>query len=123
MEPLNNSADLNTLLDLNGITYQVDEAGKFWVKFEAKPTELTPQRPQGVKYSFTLHDEECQRMLGFDNAHAVIEGTGPGARTRIRFDHLHAGEQVRFYNYTSANALVTDFWKEVDTFLKIWGEQ
>ena len=54
-----------------------------------------PERPHGLNYSLTLHDDEGERLLGFDNAHAIREGSGPGARTRNEYDHKHSGEQVR----------------------------
>lgn len=57
-------------------------------------------------------------MLGFDNAHPIREGSGPGARTRIEYDHQHKGARVRFYDYLNAEALLTDFWNEVDRILK-----
>jgi hypothetical protein len=55
--------------------------------------------------------------LGFDNAHPIREGTGPGARTRIEYDHKHRGERARFYEYVDAVSLLTDFWTEVDRIL------
>lgn len=57
-------------------------------------------------------------LLGFDNAHSISEGNGPGARTRIEYDHKHAGERVRFYDYQDAGTLVADFWAEVDKILQ-----
>ena len=75
-------------------------------------------KPHGLDYSLTLHDGDGQRILGFDNAHAIKEGSGPGAKTRIEYDHAHKGERVRFYDHTDAGALVTDFWTEVDKILK-----
>ena len=64
------------------------------------------------------HDGDNQRLLGFDNAHPINEGTGPGARTRIEYDHKHKGERVRFYIYADAVTLLDDFWTEVDLILK-----
>jgi hypothetical protein len=57
-------------------------------------------------------------LLGFDNAHAIKEGSGPGARTRIEYDHRHKGERVRFYLYKDAATLLADFWADVDLILK-----
>ena len=42
----------------------------------------------------------------------------PGARTRIEYDHKHAGERVRFYDYMDAAKLLADFWTEVETVMK-----
>jgi hypothetical protein len=107
---------LDNLLDLDGVSYVVD--GPFWVKFEAKKVPLTPEKPHGMDYSITLHDGDGQRILGFDNAHAISEGSGPGAKTRIEYDHTHKGGRVRFYDYKDAVTLLTDFWTEADKILK-----
>jgi Family of unknown function (DUF6516) len=66
----------------------------------------------------TLHDSENQRLLGFDNAHPVRQGSGPGARTRTERDHKHMGKRVRYYDDQNAVTLLTDFWTEVDLILK-----
>ncbi|HXC96382.1 MAG TPA: DUF6516 family protein [Edaphobacter sp.] len=108
-------SSLDNLLYLDGVSYVID--GPYWVKFEVKQVPETPEKPHGLDYSLTLHDGEGQRILGFDNAHAVTEGTGPGAKTRIEYDHTHKGERVRFYDYQDAITLVTDFWTEVDKIL------
>ncbi|WP_263377976.1 toxin-antitoxin system TumE family protein [Granulicella paludicola] len=107
---------LDTLLLLDGERFVVE--GGFWVKFEVKRMPSTPERPHGLDYSLTLHDGDGERLLGFDNAHAIREGSGPGARTRIEYDHKHKGERVRFYDYQDAVTLLTDFWTEVDVILK-----
>ncbi|MCC7005929.1 MAG: hypothetical protein IT497_04720 [Ottowia sp.] len=89
-----------------------------WVKFEVKRCAITPERPHGIKYSLTLHNEKGSRLLGFDNAHAIHEGSGPGIRTRIEYDHKHKGEQVKFYVYENAASLLEDFWTEVEMILQ-----
>jgi ribosomal protein S18 len=78
---------------------------------------VTREKPHGMDYSITLHDGKGRRILGFDNAHAISEGSGPGAKTRIEYDHTHKGERVRFYNYKDAVTLLTDFWTEADKIL------
>jgi hypothetical protein len=57
----------------------------------------------------TLDEGNGHRILGFDNAHATAEGSGPGAKTRIEFDHTHRGERIHFYDYKDAVTLLTDF--------------
>jgi hypothetical protein len=79
---------------------------------------LSQGKPHGLEYSLTLHGSENERLLGFDNAHPVRQGSGPGARTRIEYDHKHKGERIRFYEYQDAVTLLTDFWTEVDLILK-----
>ena len=113
----NRDASLDALLLLDGETFFADEAGKHWVKFVVKRVPVTSNRPHGLTYSLTLHDQSGVRLLGFDNAHAVREGSGPGVRTRIEHDHQHSGEVVRFYVYQDAASLLKDFWAEVDSIL------
>ena len=112
---------LDTLLFLDGESFMVDETLHYWVKFEVKKVSVSAERPHGLKYSLTLHDERGARILGFDNAHAVQEGSGPGARTRIEYDHRHGKEAVRFYYYQDAATLMADFWSEVEKILEEGG--
>ncbi len=107
---------LDTLLLLDRETFVIE--GSFWVKFEVNRVPPSPEKPHGLDYSLTLHGESGLRLLGFDNAHSIKEGTGPGARTRIEYDHKHTGERVRFYHYADAATLLADFWHEVDQILK-----
>ncbi|MEX3957073.1 DUF6516 family protein [Trinickia sp. EG282A] len=108
---------LDTLLYLDGERFVVDSGGKCWVKFEVRQCAVSAERPQGLRYSLTLHDEAGCRLLGFDNAHPIREGSGPGARTRVEYDHTHRGPKVRFYPYKDAAKLLADFWVEVEAIL------
>jgi hypothetical protein len=72
----------------------------------------------GLPYSLTLHDEDGERLLGFDNAHPVRETSGPGAATRVEYDHRHSGERVKFYIYTDAATLLAAFWTAVEDILR-----
>ena len=109
---------LDTLLYLNGDTFFADAEGEHWVKFVVKKVQTTPERPHGLNYSLTLHNKKGYRLLGFDNAHPIREGSGPGAKTRIEYDHLHGGDSVRFYQYQNAATLLADFWIEVEAILQ-----
>ncbi len=112
---MDHDLSLDTLLLLDGETFVVEE--NFWVKFEVKRVPALPEKPHGLDYSLTLHDGHGERLLGFDNAHPIREGAGPGARTRIEYDHKHKGKRVRFYDYKDAMSLLVDFWKEVESIL------
>lgn len=90
----------------------------WWVKFEVKTCAVSPQQPHGIKYSLTLHDGDGRRVLGFDNAHPIAGGTGPGAPACTEYDHRHAGERIRRYDYRDAGTLVADFWQEVAKVLQ-----
>ena len=107
---------LDTLLDLDGDSYVLD--GLYWVKFEAKRVPVSSEKPHGLDYSLTLHDDRGARLLGYDNAHGIREGPGPGTRTRIEYDHKHKGHRVRFYGYIDAATLLADFWTDVDAILQ-----
>jgi hypothetical protein len=109
---------LDALLLLDGETFVIDSGGMLWVKFVVKQAAVSRERPHGLNYSLSLHDEEGERLLGFDNAHAVRETSGPGARTRIEYDHKHRGKRIRFYTYLDAATLLADFWTEVDRIVK-----
>lgn len=109
---------LDTLLELDGQILVVDTAGKHWVKFIVKKVNPSPERPHGLSYSLTLHDETGERLVGFDNAHPVSEGSSPRKRISKRHDHKHRIRTVKPYGYTDAAALLKDFWTEVDAVLK-----
>jgi hypothetical protein len=118
MVMIDRDLSLDTLLPLDGESFVVDTEGLYWVKFVVKQVPVTPERPHGLNYSLTLHDDDGERLLGFDNAHPIREGSGPGARTRIEYDHKHSGQQVKFYLYANAATLLADFWTEVEAILK-----
>jgi Family of unknown function (DUF6516) len=109
---------LDTLLDLDGQVFVVDPDGKHWVKFSVQRVDPTPERPHGLSFSLTLHDESGERLVGFDNAHAVQPTKGPGGKSRRRQDHRHRLRTIRPYDYTDGATLLADFWAEVDTMLQ-----
>ena len=88
------------------------------MRFVVVRTEATAERPHGLSYSLTLHAPDGERLVGFDNAHAVKEGRGPGARRRRERDHRHRLRSIRPYEYRDAAKLLEDFWKEVDEILR-----
>ena len=108
---------LDTLLDLDGQVFIVDPAGKYWVRFMVKCVVATPERPHGLNYSFTLHDEQGERLVGFDNAHPMRRSAGPAGRVGTTQDHKHHYKTVRPYEYRDAASLLADFWAEVDAVL------
>jgi hypothetical protein len=101
--------ELEALLSLDGHEFRFTKG--YTVKFEARQVEPNRGRPQGVKYSLTLHDSEGRRIYGIDNAHR----TGP----RREFDHRHphgARKLVR-YTWRGPVALLNDFFREVERIL------
>jgi hypothetical protein len=104
---------LNTLLDLNDLTFVVDPVGGHWVRFVVTRVPATPEKPHGLDYSPTLHGRNGERLVGFDNAHPV------GRKSRgDPQDHRHRIRTVKPYNHSDAATLPADFWTEVDAALK-----
>jgi|SRR3954463_11875100 hypothetical protein len=54
----------------------------YFVKFEIRRIDPTPERPHGLRYSFTLHDPDGMRLVGFDNAHRVSAVGGRFKKSR-----------------------------------------
>lgn len=77
---------------------------------------MTPERPHGIRYALVLRREEGGLpWLRFDNAHAVDEAGRSYRRKRSEYDHWHrtAKDKGRPYSFTTAAALLDDFWREV----------
>lgn len=100
------------------MTFFVDKDGKYRVKFVVKPVAVSAERPHGLSYSLTLHDEKNERIVGFDNAHAVPARSGPSGKQPRAYDHKHRFRTIRPYEYTDAASLLADFWKVADEVLK-----
>ncbi len=108
---------LDTLLGLDGQVYVIDPDGAHWVRFVVRAVPPSPAKPHGLDYSLTLHGRDGERLVGFDNAHPVRAGAGPGGRGRRAQDHLHRLRTVRPYDYQDAARLLEDFWAAVDAVL------
>ena len=109
---------LDDLLALDGEGFFADSDGRFLVRFLVKRVERSAERPHGLSYSLTLHDEVGNRLVGFDNAHPVRPRRGPSGRSRREHDHRHRLRSVRPYKYLDAATLLADFWAQVDAVLK-----
>jgi Family of unknown function (DUF6516) len=108
---------LEFLLDFDGRVHW--DAGGYWVKFEIRRVDATAERPHGLSYSFTLHGPDNERLIGFDNAHAVAP---PGARYKKKApatDHWHRTENDpgRPYTFKDAATLIDDVFDEVERVL------
>ncbi len=78
-------------------------------------------RPHGLQYSLTLHDENDDRILGYDNSHPIEVATGPVSKARRpkTFDHIdRRGRRSVPYGFTTPFKLVEDFFAEVEKTLK-----
>lgn len=115
--PVDHDPSFDTLLYLDGNVFVIDPSGGHWVKFEVKRVGVTAERPHGLRYSLTLHAADGARLVGFDNAHSVVSGSGPGAKMPEAFDHRHRLRSIKPYEYQDAASLIADFWKEVEAVL------
>jgi hypothetical protein len=73
---------LDALLILDGEAFIADPEGRYWVRFIVKQVPPSPDRPHGLSYSPTLHDETGARLVGFDNAHAASAKKGRARAAR-----------------------------------------
>ena len=112
-EPSTGQNDLALLLDLNGEVFLLEDG--YWVKWEARLVEPSAHTPHGIKYALTLHDRNNQRVVGYDNAHALRPGAFKAARKV--WDHRHRRRRVEPYDFLSVSQLIEDFWKDVDAYL------
>lgn len=114
------SADpgLDNLLDLNGQVI-VREDG-YWMKFEAWRVKPSDEIPHGIRYSLTLHQRYGQRVMGYDNSHAVKPPKKYKYSGRLTYDHKHrhASDQGVPYEFQSAAQLLEDFFNEVDRVIE-----
>ena len=114
--PQNHDPSLEVLLALDGEAFVADPAGRHWVRFVVKRVPQSRERPHGLSYSLTLHDENGARLVGFDNAHAAP--ARKGRRARLERDHRHRFRTIRAYEYRDAATLLSDFWAEVEAVLR-----
>lgn len=106
---------LDALLGLD--RYIFFPSADYAVEIDAKRVPVSPERPHGLKYSLTLHNARGERLVGFDNAHALGASAGPGGK-RTEYDHKHRFKTVRPYDYKDAATLLEDFWRQVDSVLR-----
>ncbi len=83
---------------------------KCWsIRFRIAEVTVTPARPHGIKYAFTLHDVDGTRLLSFDNAHGVPRV--------LAFDHRHRfrwPDELVSYAFRGADELICDFFAAVE---------
>ena len=111
MEPQDHT--LKFLLEFDGRTHWYE--GGYHVRFEIKRVKATPERPHGLRYSFTLHDPDGRRLVGFDNAHTVQPRGSRYNKRAEAADHWHrtGNDEGRPYAFQDAETLIEDFFNEV----------
>lgn len=116
-KPPDKDYGLDALLDLDGVSFFIDNDKSYWVKFVAQKVEPTPEKPHGIDYALTLHNPSGKRIFGYDNAHGVKAGRAPGAKKTRSHDHVHRDDTVRPYKFQNVATLLEDFWTNVDEIL------
>jgi UDP-N-acetyl-D-mannosaminuronic acid transferase (WecB/TagA/CpsF family) len=99
--------ELEFLLSLDGSEFRLFSG--YVVKIAARTVAATRHRPQGVKYSLTLHDLAGRRIYGMDN----------GTRRQTEYDHRHlyGRHKMVTYQYRGPAELLADFYREVERIL------
>jgi hypothetical protein len=97
--------------------------GGYHVRFQVTRVKATSERPHGLRYSFTLHNSNGKRLMGFDNAHGVRAPGGKKRRNVPAVDHWHRTERDkgRPYVFKDAETLLDDFFAEVERVLTEYG--
>ena len=109
---------MDTLLELHDSI--IDQGNGYWVKIEAWRVVAVDGIPHGIRYALTLHEPYGNRILGYDNAHAVKRPKKfKYAGQRLPFDHKHRhpADKGVPYEFESAYQLLADFFRDVDAVL------
>ena len=101
--------DIECLLTLDGLEFRY--ANGWWIKLEACAVRSSPERPAGIKYSFTLHDPRGRRVYGVDNAHAV------GRHQAFDHRHVDGAAKIVAYVFQDGATLLNDFYAQVERIL------
>lgn len=112
---------LEWLLAYDGRTHY--SASGHFVKFEIRLVKETGTVPHGIAYSFTFHEPDGSRLLGFDNAHPVPHSGGRYVKPKAEADHWHRtkNDEGRPYTFVSAAQLLDDFFAEVERICEAQG--
>lgn len=105
---------LKWLLDYDGRRHYF--ASGHFVKFEIRLVEKSDQVPHGIAYSFTFHEPEGTRLLGYDNAHPVPHSGGRYVKSKVEADHWHraSDDEGRPCAFVSVEQLLEDFFAGVE---------
>ena len=109
---------LDSLLDLDGVI--IAQTDGYWIKFDVALSDVSPERPHGIRYSLTLHDRYGTRVMGYDNVHSVkLPRRNMYAGLKVEYDHFHRHQKDKGipYEFTDAYQLIQDFFESVDEIL------
>ncbi len=105
---------MRRLLDYDGQRYWLENGWS--LRCRVRRIAVSAGTPHGVRYSFTLHDVDGMRLLGFDNAH--------GVNRRVEFDHRHRFRKTAElvpYEFRDADRLLMDFFGAVESACQVEG--
>jgi len=74
-----------------------------------------------LQYALTLHDENGDRILGYDNSHGADAATGPARKSKrpTPFDHIdRRGQRSVPYRFMTPFKLLQDFFADVERILR-----
>jgi hypothetical protein len=115
---------VEVLLDLH--QQVIDQGNGYWVKIEAWRVEPTDAVPHGIRYALSRHEPYGDRILGYDNAHAVkLPNKFKYSGRRLTYDHKHrhVNDKGVPYEFQDAQQLMIDFFCEVDRVLQEIGQK
>ncbi len=110
---------IETLLELSGQIVQQEQG--YWIEIHAWRVAQTELIPHGIRYALTLHDKGGNRVMGFDNAHAVKPANNYKYAGRVLpYDHKHrhVSDHGVPYEFSDAYQLLKDFFSAVDRVLQ-----
>jgi len=110
---------IDTLIELHDQI--IEQKGGYWIKIEAWEVAATKGIPHGIRYSLTLHEPYGNRILGYDNAHAIKPPKKfkyAGRKLTYDHKHRHISDKGVPYEFQNAAQLLADFFAEVDRVLK-----
>jgi len=111
---------LDYLLELNGSVFV--ERNGYWHRIEASLTDITKERPHGIRYCLTLHNEKNERVFGIDNAHSIkSKSKRKGYKGRmVEYDHMHVDKNDKgtVYVFSKPDQLLKDFYAKVNAILQ-----
>lgn len=111
-----NDPCLEVLIDLDGMTYYYDSG--YWIKYQARRVQVSPEIPHGIRYSLTLHNPDGQRIFGIDNAHSPTPLRKTYAVRKVTWDHQHQRERIVPFDFECIEELLDEFERNVDKILK-----
>lgn len=110
---------LDFLLGLNG--ERLDQEYDYWIEVEAWLVVPSERIPHGIHYSLTFHNPYGNRILGYDNAHAIKPPKKfKYAGRLLPYDHRHRHPRDRGvpYEFTGVQKLLNDFFADVSRMLE-----